>query len=153
VLLTADGFVLGSHGSFRRPLRLNRDEVLVLMLGLTGLTGGRELAVRVGGDFAKPPDGREPERAWAIGPTPAERLAQLLGLARLARDEHRKLAILYSASAGEPSRRTVEPHQVVQAGGTGISWRGEKSKDTRRFRIERILDARMLTRASLRGPR
>ncbi len=145
VLLTADGFLLGSHGSFRRPLRLNRDEVLVLMLGLTGLTGGRDLAVRVGGDFAKSPDGHEPERAWAIGPTPAERLAQLLGLARLARDEHRKLAILYSASAGEPSRRTVEPHQVVQAGGAWylVAW-CEKSKDTRRFRIERILDASLL---------
>jgi proteasome accessory factor C len=145
VLLTADGFLLGSRGSFRRPLRLNRDEVLVLMLGLTGLTGGRELAVRLGGDFVKPQQGTEPERAWAIGPTPAERLAQLLGLARLARDEHRKLEIVYAASAGEPSRRIVEPHQVVQARGAWylVAW-CEKSKDTRRFRIERILDARLL---------
>ena len=145
VALTADGFILGSRGSFRRPLRLNRDEVLTLMLGLIGMPGGRDLAARLGGDFAKPQETKEAERSWAIGPTPAERLAQLLGLARRARDEHRKLDILYSASAGEPSRRVVEPHQLVQAGKAWylVAW-CEKSKATRRFRVERILDAALL---------
>jgi len=145
VALTAGGFILGSRGSFRRPLRLSRDEALTLMLGLTGLPGGRDLAARLGGDFAASQDGKETERSWAIGPTPAERMTQLLGLARRARDEHRKLDILYSASAGEPSRRTIEPHQLVQAGKTWylVAW-CEKSKATRRFRVERILEALLL---------
>ncbi|HEU5153715.1 MAG TPA: WYL domain-containing protein [Gemmatimonadales bacterium] len=145
VALTAEGFILGSRGSFRRPLRLNRDEALTLMLGLIGMPGGRELAARLGGDFATSQEHKEAERSWAIGPTPAERLAQLLGLARRARDEHRKLDILYSASAGEPSRRIVEPHQLVQAGKAWylVAW-CEKSKGTRRFRVERILEASLL---------
>ncbi|HEY7027038.1 MAG TPA: WYL domain-containing protein [Gemmatimonadales bacterium] len=145
VALTADGFILGSRGSFRRPLRLNRDEVLTLMLGLIGMPGGRDLAARLGGDFATPQENKEAERSWAIGPTPAERLAQLLGLVRRARDEHHKLDILYSASAGEPSRRVVEPHQLVQAGKAWylVAW-CEKSKATRRFRVERILEASLL---------
>ena len=96
----------------------------------------------------------ETERAWAIGPTPAERMTQLLGLARRARDEHRKLDILYSASAGEPSRRTIEPHQLVQAGRAWylVAW-CEKSKATRRFRVERILEASLLDQSFTRGPR
>jgi proteasome accessory factor C len=136
---------LGSRGSFRRPLRLSRDEALTLMLGLIGLPGGRDLAARLGGDFATSQDGKETERSWAIGPTPAERMTQLLGLARRGRDEHRKLDILYSASAGEPSRRTIEPHQLVQAGKAWylVAW-CEKSKATRRFRVERILEASLL---------
>ena len=145
VALTAEGFSLGSRGSFRRPLRLNRDEVLTLILGLIGMSGGRELATRLGGDFATSPENTEAERFWAIGPTPAERLTQLLGLARRGRDEHRKLDILYSASAGEPSRRVIEPHQLVQAGKAWylVAW-CEKSKATRRFRVERILEAALL---------
>jgi proteasome accessory factor C len=145
IFLVADGFVLSSRGSFRRPLRLNRDEALVLMLGLIGMPGGRELAGRLGGDFTTAEKRQETERSWAIGPRPAERLAQLLGLARRGRDEHRKLDILYSASAGEPSRRTIEPHQLVQFGKVWylVAW-CEKSNATRRFRVERILEAKLL---------
>src|SRR5262245_5517328 len=145
VAIVAGGFILGSRGSFRRPLRLNRDEVLTLILGLIGLPGGKELAARLGGEFATSQETKEAERFWAIGPTPAESLVQLLGLARRARDEHRKLDILYSASAGEPSRRTIEPHQLVQAGKAWylVAW-CEKSNATRRFRVERILEASLL---------
>jgi proteasome accessory factor C len=145
VALTAGGFILGSRGSFRRPLRLNRDELLTLMLGLIGMPGGRDLAARLGRDFGVSRDDTDPERSWAMGPTPADRLTQSLGLARRGRDEHRKLDILYAASAGEPSRRIIEPHQLAQVGKTWylVAW-CEKSQATRRFRVERILEASLL---------
>ena len=68
VLITADGFVLGSRGAFRRPFRLSRDEALALMLGLTGVPGGKTLAARLGGDFASAPEPGDLDRAWALGP-------------------------------------------------------------------------------------
>ena len=68
-------------------------------------------------------------------------MAQLLALARRARDEKTKLDLLYAASNAEPSRRVVHPHQVVQDRGTWylVAW-CEKSNATRRFRVERILE-------------
>jgi proteasome accessory factor C len=141
VALTAGGFILASRGAFRRPFRLSRDEALALILGLIGVRGGRELATKLGRDFGAAPDTGDVERAWALGPTPGERVAQMLAMARRARDERRKLELLYSGSSGEPSRRVVQPHQVVQAGGTWylVAW-CEKSAATRRFRVERILE-------------
>jgi proteasome accessory factor C len=140
--ITAGGFTLGSRGAFRRPLRLSRDEALALILGLGGLRGGKELAARLGREFGTSPDNGEVARSWALGPTPGAGVAGLLGLARGARDGRRKLAIHYAASSGEPSRRTVHVHQVVQAGGRWylVAW-CEKAGARRLFRVERILEA------------
>jgi len=142
VSITADGFTLGSRGAFRRPLRLSRDEALALILGLGGIRGGKPLAARLGREFGASPDNGEVARTWALGPTPGAGVAQLLGLARGARDGRKKLAIHYAASNGEPSRRTVHVHQVVQAGGAWylVAW-CEKARARRTFRVERILEA------------
>ncbi len=142
VSITHGGFTLGSRGAFRRPFRLSRDETLTLILGLSGTRGGRDLAARLGQEFATQPDSREVERTWALGPTPGEGVARLLALARGARDEHKRLAIHYAASSGEPSRRVVHVHQVVEAGGAWylVAW-CEKALGRRTFRVERILEA------------
>lgn len=140
VSLTAGGFTLGSRGAFRRPLRLSRDEVLALILGLTGVRGGRELAARLGGQFADAPEATDVDRTWALGPTPGQGVAPTLALARQARDERRKLDLLYCGSDGEPSRRVVHPHQIVQAGKAWyiVAW-CETAGAPRHFRADRIL--------------
>jgi predicted DNA-binding transcriptional regulator YafY len=145
VMITADGFLLASRGAFRRPFRLSRDEALSLIVGLVAVRGGRELAGRLGREFDATPDAGEVERAWALGPTPGERVAQILGVARRARDQHRKLDLVYCGSAGEPTRRVVHPYQIVQAGGIWylVAW-CEKAGEGRRFRAERILEIREL---------
>lgn len=142
IALVAGGFYLGSRGPFQRPLRLSRDEALVLLLGLVGVRGGRELAARLGSQFHAAPDPGEVERTWAMGPTPGEQVSRVLALCRRARDGRRKLALSYCGSASEPSRRVVHPRQIVQAGGAWylIAW-CEKSRATRHFRVERILEA------------
>lgn len=142
VALTEGGLILESRGAFRRPLRLNRDEALALMLGLTGVRGGKQLAARLGGQFAAAPEATEVDRTWALGPTPGQGVAQVLALARRARDERRKLDLLYCGSDGEPSRRVVHPHQVVLAGKAWyvIAW-CEKAQGPRHFRADRILEA------------
>jgi proteasome accessory factor C len=141
VAITAGGFVLSSRGAFQRPFRLSRDEALALMLGLIGVQGGRDFAARLGAQFSAEPDVRDVERTWATGPTPGERVAQVLSIARRARDDKRKLELLYCGSAGDPSRRVVHPHQVVQDGGAWyvVAW-CEKSSGSRTFRVERILE-------------
>lgn len=142
VAITASGFLLSSLGAFRRPLTLSRDEALALILGLLSVRGGRDLAGRLGREFGAAPDTEAVERTWAVGPTPGEHVAQVLGLARRARDEKQKLELLYAGSANEPSRRTVHVHQVVQARGAWylVAW-CEKSSARRVFRVERIIEA------------
>lgn len=143
VLITADGFTLGSRGAFRRPLRLSRDEALALVVGLAGARGGRELAARLWNGFGTAPELGAVETTWALGPTPGAQVAQTLSLARQARDERKKVELHYCGSDGEPSRRVVHVHQVVQAGGAWylIAW-CEKARGTRHFRAERILEIR-----------
>jgi proteasome accessory factor C len=145
VVLDADGFALGSRGPFRRPLRLSRDETLALILGLSAIRGGRELAARLGRTLGAAPDTGPPEDTWAMGPTPAEHLTRVLALARQARDQRRKLELLYCGSRAERSQRTVHPHQVVQAGGAWyiIAW-CERARAMRHFRAERVLEAKLL---------
>jgi len=145
VALTADGFALGSLGAFRRPLRLSRDESLALVVGLMDVRGGRPLAERLGQTLGAAPDPAEVERSWGLGPTPAEHVAQVLGLARCARDERKKLAMVYCGSEAEASRRIVHPYQVVQHGGRWylIAW-CERAKGVRHFRAERVLELEIL---------
>lgn len=146
VAITADGFILGSMGAFRRPLRLTGDEGVALMLGLLQGRGGKELVRKLGRLLGAAPGEAEVDRVWAIGPTPGEGVAQVLALARRARDGGRRLEISYCGSSEEPSNRVVHPYQVVQNGGNWyvIAW-CEQAGGKRHFRAERILSARLLS--------
>jgi predicted DNA-binding transcriptional regulator YafY len=150
---TADGFILGSLGAFRRPLRLTGDESLALILGLLQGRGGKDLAVKLGRLLDQAPASQETERVWAVGPTPGEGVAQVLGLARRARDESRRLELTYCGSAEEPSMRVVHPYQIVEHGGHWyvIAW-CEQARAKRHFRAERILSARLLPESFDRKP-
>jgi proteasome accessory factor C len=139
VAIVADGFTVVSRGPFRRPVQFSAEEGLALLLGLGAVQGGRGVAAK----FKK---GTETiESAYAIGSAPSADLDGVLAVARTARDDKRKLEILYCGSAGEPSRRIVHVHQIVEAGGRWyvIAW-CEKVQDVRRFRAERILEAKAL---------
>jgi len=139
VAIVADGFTVVSRGPFRRPVQFSAEEGLALLLGLGAVQGGRVVAAK----FKK---GTETiESAYAIGSAPSADLDGVLAVARTARDDKRKLEILYCGSAGEPSRRIVHVHQIVEAGGRWyvIAW-CEKVQDVRRFRAERILEAKAL---------
>jgi len=145
LVFMARGFMLGSRGAFRRPLRLNREEGLALVLGLLGTPDGRALAQRLGRGLGADPDPGAAERSWAFSPTPQERVARVLGVAREARDRRRKLDLTYCGSAGEPTRRVIQVHQVVHAGGTWylIAW-CEHAGGPRHFRAERVLEIELL---------
>jgi proteasome accessory factor C len=143
--VTAEGFILGSLGAFRRPLRLTGDEGLAIMLGLLQGRGGHDLARRLGALLGRAPSAGDVDRVWGIGPTPGEGVSQILALARRARDESRRLEISYCGSSAEPSTRVVHPHQVVQNGGHWyvVAW-CEQAGGKRLFRAERVLSARLL---------
>ena len=145
VAITSDGFLAESRGSFRRPLRLSGDEALALVIGLLGVRGGKALAARLGATLDAAPPAAAVECEYGLGPSPSAHLEGVLAAAREARDAHRKLEILYCALAGEPARRVVHVHQVVRAprGWYVIAW-CEKVGDVRRFRADRILEARLL---------
>jgi predicted DNA-binding transcriptional regulator YafY len=146
VAITGKGFLVGSLGAFRRPLRLTGDESLAVLLGLLQGRDGKALAARLGALLDEAPSVDSVDRAWAVGPTPGEGVSRVLALARRARDERRKLSILYCGSIGEPTRRVVHPHQVVEAGGAWyvVAW-CETAGAARRFRAERVLEAELLT--------
>ena len=82
---------------------------------------------------------------YALSGAPSEELEQGLAVARRARDERKKLEILYCASAGEPSRRVVHVHQIVEAAGRWylVAW-CEQVKEFRNFRADRVLEAKLL---------
>ncbi len=139
VAIVADGFTVVSRGPFRRPVQFSAEEGLALLLGLGAVQGGRGVASK----FKK---GTETiESAYAIGSAPSADLDGVLAVARTARDDKRKLVLLYCGSDGEPSRRIAHVHQIVESAGRWyvIAW-CEKVQDFRRFRAERILEARLL---------
>ncbi len=148
-----DGFRLKSLGPFRRPLRLTREEGLALILGLLASPGGRDLALRLGRELGTQTDAGEAERNWVFGPTPQEWVARVLGQAREARDNHRKLDLTYCGSAGEPSRRVVHPYQVIHAAGLWyiIAW-CERAGGPRHFRAERVLALELLAETFIPRP-
>ncbi len=139
VAIVADGFTVVSRGPFRRPIQFSAEEGLALLLGLGAVQGGRRVAAK----FAK--GTATIESAYAIGSAPSADLDGVLAIARTARDEKRKLDLLYCGSDGEPSRRVAHVHQIVESAGRWyvVAW-CEKVKDFRRFRAERILEARLL---------
>ncbi len=139
VAIVAEGFTVVSRGPFRRPIQFSAEEGLALLLGIGAVQGGRGVAAK----FKK---GTETiESAYAIGSAPSAELDGVLAVARTARDEKRKLELLYCGSDGEPSRRIAHVHQIVESAGRWyvIAW-CEKVQDFRRFRAERILEARLL---------
>lgn len=146
--LLADGFTLGSRGHFRRPFRLTPEEVLALTLELAGARGGKALAGKL---LATLPKDRRPERAeesFLVGPAPGAHVEQVLAVVREARDGRRAVEINYCGSDGEPSRRTIHPHQVIEQEGNWYCYAWcEVTKDYRLFRCERVLEARLTSQA------
>src|SRR6059058_855336 len=145
--VVADGFAAHSRGAFRRPLHFTGEEGLALLLGLAGARGSQMVAKRLSKALGAAPHAEAVDAAYALGGAPSEELEQGLAVARRARDEHKKLEILYCASAGEPSRRVVHVHQIVDAAGRWyvVSW-CEKVGNFRNFRADRVLEARLLER-------
>ncbi|MGH7608227.1 MAG: helix-turn-helix transcriptional regulator, partial [Gemmatimonadales bacterium] len=141
VALVADGFAVHSSGAYRRPTRLTEDEGLALLVGLAAVRGGNQVAAR----FAKAVPGATPDSIRVGFAAPSAELEGVLAIARRARDEQRKLEILYCGSSVEPSRRVVHAHQIVESAGRWyvVAW-CEKVQDLRHFRADRILEATRL---------
>jgi predicted DNA-binding transcriptional regulator YafY len=146
VAILADGFVVESRGSFRRPFRLTPEEALAVVIGLAGSRGGAALAKKLGAALSAAPDADTVGRAYGLGPTPTAHLDQVLAQARQARAGRLKLEIHYCGLGAEPASRVVHVHQVVQYFGVWyvIAW-CEKVREFRHFRAERVLESRLLT--------
>src|ERR1700752_1537750 len=107
VAIVAGGFTVVSRGPFRRPIQFSNEEGLALLLGLGAVQGGRAIAAK----FRK---GTETiESAYAIGSAPSADLDGVLAIARTARDEKRKLELLYCGSGGVPSPPTADVHPII----------------------------------------
>ena len=147
VAVVAQGFAASSRGPFRRPLHFTGEEGLALLLGLSGARGGKVIAKKLSHALGGAPPAEMVEAVYAISGAPSEELEQVLAVARRARDESKKLEILYCASGGEPSRRVVHVHQIVEAAGRWyvVAW-CEKVGAFRNFRADRLLEARLLER-------
>lgn len=147
VAVIADGFAAHSLGAFRRPLHFTGEEGLALLLGLAGARGGKTITKKLSHALGAAPAAETVDVAFAISGAPSEELEQVLAVARRARDERKKLEILYCASAGEPSRRVVHVHQIVEAAGRWylVAW-CEKVGEFRNFRADRVLEAKVLDR-------
>jgi predicted DNA-binding transcriptional regulator YafY len=144
--ITADGFAVHSLGAFRRPVHFTGEEGLALLLGLAGTRGGDAVAQKFAKALRAAPPAERVEAAYAVGAAPSGELEERLAVARRARDERRKLDILYCGSGREPSRRVVHVHQIVEAAGRWyvVAW-CEKVSDFRTFRADRVLEAKLLT--------
>lgn len=140
----ADRFTARSRGPYRRPFRLTPEEALALAVGLAGGRRGRDIAAKF---LATVPADRRPAEAverLLLGPAPSPHVETVVALARRARDERRKLEISYCGSAGEPSRRTVCPHQIIQHENKWYVYAWcEKVEAFRLFRADRFLEAQV----------
>src|SRR6267143_621303 len=145
VAILADGFIVESRGSFRRPFRLTPEEALALVIGLSATRGGAALAKKLGAALSAAPDADAVGRAYGLGPTPTAHLDQVLSQARQARAGRLKVEIHYCGLGAEPAWRVVHVHQVVQYLGVWyvIAW-CEKVREFRHFRAERVLESRLL---------
>src|SRR5256886_12666483 len=143
--VVADGFAAHSRGAFRRPLHFTGEEGLALLIGLAGARSGQTVAKRLSKALGAAPHPEAVDTAYALSGAPSEELEQTLAVARRGRDERNKLEILYCASAGEPSRRVVQVHQIVEAAGRWylVAW-CEKVADFRNFRADRVLEAKLV---------
>ena len=145
VAFLADDFVVQSLGAFRRPTQFTAEEGLAFQLGLGAVRGGKEVATKFARQMKRVAPGDSVEAGFAIGAAPSAELDAVLATARRARDESRKLAIEYCGSDGEPSSRIVHVHQIVESAGRWyvIAW-CEAVQEIRRFRADRILEAKLL---------
>lgn len=143
--ITADEFAVHSLGAFRRPVHFTGEEGLALLLGLKGTRGGGAVAQKFSKALRAAPPAERVEAAYAVGAEPSAELENRLAVTRRARDQRRKLDILYCGSAGEPSRRVVHVHQIVEAAGRWyvVAW-CEKMSAFRTFRADRMLEAKLL---------
>jgi predicted DNA-binding transcriptional regulator YafY len=143
--IEAGGFTIRSRGHFRRPFRLSPDEVLALAIGLAGVPRGAAIAERLLRTLSADHRPQAVERQFVVGPTTSPHVEQVLALVRRARDERRKLDVVYCGSAGDPGRRIIDPHQVVSAGRAWYvhAW-CETSGGWRLFRAERFLEIKPL---------
>src|SRR5205823_1971113 len=148
IAVVADGFAASSLGAFRRPPHLTGEEGMALLIGLAGARGSQTVAKRLSKALGAAPPAEAVDAVYALSGAPSEELEQVLAVARRARDEHKKLAILYCASAREPSWRVVQVHQIVEAAGRWylVAW-CEKVKEFRNFRADRVLEAKLLGQA------
>jgi predicted DNA-binding transcriptional regulator YafY len=139
--LQADGFTIQSLGHYRRPFRLSPDEVLAVAIGLAGVPRGAPIAERLLRTLVPEHRPVDVERRYVLGPAASPHVEQVLALVRRARDDNRKLDVVYCASHGDPGRRTIEAHQVLTAGGAWYvhAW-CETSGGWRLFRAERFLE-------------
>ena len=134
---------VSSLGPFRRPIRLTPEELLAIQVGLSMENDGGTLSHELAALLELPDGGADAvSAAQATGPDEG----RVVDLARRAARERRCLEILYSgARAGEPIRRTIEVHQVMGDGGHWylVAW-CRNANAPRRFRAERVLEARLL---------
>lgn len=145
VAVIADGFAVQSLGAFRRPVHFTGEEGLAVLLGL-GSARGRAVAKKLAHALRAAPPSELVDAAYAVGAEPSVELEGVLVVARRARDERRKVDVLYCGSAGEPTRRVVHVHQIVEAAGRWyvVAW-CEKVGAFRNFRADRVLEAKLLS--------
>src|SRR5437667_575150 len=79
--IVADGFVVESRGSFRRPFRLTPEESLALMIGLAAARNGTAIAKKLGSAIAAAPSAENVETSSAPGATPRAAGAQVVDVA------------------------------------------------------------------------
>ena len=130
VMLEDDKVSITSSGPFQRPLRLTPVELLAVQMALVG-EGHVELAARLGGAASA--------GSTAHSAKPAS-IADRVGDA-IARQG--RLRCRYAGDRrGEPSERTIQPHQAVEYRNRTyiVAW-CERSNGWRRFRLDRVLQA------------
>src|SRR5947199_9792142 len=71
VAIVADGFVVESRGSFRRPFRLSPEESLAVMIGLDAAPNSTAIAKKRGSAIAAAPSHDPSEASYAQGPKPS----------------------------------------------------------------------------------
>lgn len=145
VAFTADGFALASQGHFRRPFRLTADETLALVVGLAGARGGQQMATKLGRALVQSPVVDRAPTSIGLGPSPTAQVADVLALAREARDARSPMELLYCGSNSKQRRRVVDPYQIVQRQLWWylIAW-CEDAGGYRHFRADRVLGATLL---------
>src|SRR5690606_14124940 len=149
----AGGYQLQA-GAALPPLLLDDEEAVAIAVGLRTAAGGvvdgiEETSVRAPAKVVQvmPPRLRRQVEALRthtvpspLGTGPTVDALALTVIAQACRD-HERLRFTYTARAGEPSRRLVEPHSLVTAGRRWylVAWDLERH-DWRTFRVDRLED-------------
>lgn len=130
IIQDGDRVSLVSNGPFQRPIRFTPEELLAVQMALVA-EGHVELAARVGGEAR---DARREARVeGSIADTVSEAITR-----------RNRVRCRYAAERrGEPTDRTIQPHQAVEYRNRVyiVAW-CEKSNAWRRFRLDRILEAK-----------